>query len=301
MRRSRLSLFWGSIVFILLVCANKASAYECMLPGPPCQAFWQTDAVFSATVISKSVITVDTGIESSPKEQLIAVKLLVEDTFRGALGGNDVEIVTGGECGFNFEKGRKYLVYASERRGRLYAGTGSRTRLLSEAGEDLAYFGNLPPENSGSNIRVKVVKRVPPIDEKRNYAFASMQGVKIIADNGEHKYEGMTNSTGEYVFRDLPPGKYKVTSDIPHTERNRWQSEITVTDRACAVVEFWNSIEGKIGGTVFDENGNPANNVKIDLVELDEANTASPTGRSTYTNGSGTYELTDVPPGKYLL
>jgi len=304
MGTGRLSLFWGSIALVLLVSANEANAYECMVPGPPCQAFWQTDAIFSATVTSKSVITVDTGIESSPKEQLIAVKLLIEDTFRGALGGNDVEIVTGmgdSDCGFTFEKGRKYLVYASEHRGRLYAGIGSRTRLLSEAGEDLAYFGNLPPENSGSNIRVRVVKRVPPTDQKRNYEVASMHGVKIIADNGEQKYEGTTNSAGEYVFRELPPGKYKVTSDIPHTERNHWQSEVTVTDRACAVVEFWNSMEGKIGGTVFDEDGHPDSNVKIDLVELDYANTTSSTGRSSYTNGSGMYELTDGPPGKYLL
>lgn len=296
MRRSRPSHFWGSIVFLLLVCANESRAYECVVPGPPCQAFWQADAVFSATVISKSVINVDTGIESSPREQLNAVKLLVEDTFRGALGGNDVEIVTGGECGFNFEKGRKYLVYATERRGRLYAGTGSRTRLLSEAGEDLTYFQNLPPENSGSNIRVKVVNRVPPTDQKRNYEVASMRGVKIIADNGEQKYEGTTNSAGEYVFRDLPPGKYKVTSDIPHTEQNRWQSEVTVTDRACAVVEFWSSVEGKIGGTVFDENASPANNVKTDLVELDDSNTASPAGRSRNTNGSGTCQLKKSSP-----
>ena len=304
MRRNRWPLFLGSAIFLLCVSAYEARACTCVSSGPPCQAFWQTDAVFSATVISKSIITVDSGIESVPKLQQMAVKLLVEDTFRGSLGGNDVEIVTGmggGDCGYNFEKGKKYLVYANEDRGRLYVGICSRTRLLSEAAEDLNYFRDLPPENSGSSIRVKVVKRSLPLNETGYFDLGSMSGVKITADNGDQKYEGTTNSSGEFQFRNLPPGKYKVTSDIPHTERNHWQTEVTVTDRACAAVEFLNSVEAKIGGTIFDENGNPVSGVKIDLIELADANTASPAGRWRFTTEKGTYELVDVPPGKYLL
>jgi hypothetical protein len=122
MRRSRLSLFFAFAILLLFVYADETRACQCEESVLPCQAFWNTEAVFSATVISKSVIAVDTGAEYSPKQQMIAVKLLVEDTFRGALGGNDVEIVTGmgdSDCGYNFEKGKKYLVYASEYRGRL--------------------------------------------------------------------------------------------------------------------------------------------------------------------------------------
>jgi Carboxypeptidase regulatory-like domain/Tissue inhibitor of metalloproteinase len=238
------SLVFGSIVFLLFVSASEARACSCASSGPPCQSFWQTDAVFSATVRSKSVVTVDTGIESSPKEQQIAVKLLVEDTFRGSLGGNDVEILTGmggGDCGYNFEKGRKYLVYASEYRGRLHAGICSRTRLLSEAAEDLSYFSNLPPENSGFNIRVKVFQRLPAVRDNANYEVTPIERVKITAEGDGLKYEGVTNRAGEFEFKNLPAGKYKVSSDIPHSESNHWQTEITVDDRACAAIEFWTS------------------------------------------------------------
>ena len=240
-----------------------------------------------------------------PKEQMVLVKMLVEDTFRGSLGGNDVEILTGmggGDCGYGFEKGKKYLVYASEHRGRLYAGICSRTRPLIEATEDLAYFRNLPAENSGSSIRVKVVKHTPPVSQTdQTYDVKPMENVKVVAESGDLKYEGHTNSAGQMEFKNVLPGKYKITSDIPHTERNYWQSEVTVEDRACAAVEFWNNVEAKIGGTVFDENGNPANNVKIDLVELGSANTESPSGRWRFTNEKGVYEIPDVPPGQYVL
>jgi len=246
--------------------------------------------VFSATVVSKSVITVESGNQRLPKEQQIAVKFLVEDTFRGSLGGNDVEIVTGmggGDCGYNFEKGRKYLVYASEWHGRLYTGICSRTRPLNQADEDLAYFRNLPAENSGSNIRVKVVKHTPPANASdQTNDLKPMENVKITAVSGDQKYEGHTNASGQLEFRNVTPGKYKITSDIPHTEANYWQTEVTVEDRACAAVEFFNKVEAKINGTVFDENGNAASSIKIDLVDLATANGRSPSGRWRFLTGS---------------
>ena len=305
MRRGRRSFLFVALFFLMSAYAYEAHACSCADSGPPCQAFWKTDAVFSATVISKSVVTVETGNESFPREQQIAVKLLVEDTFRGSLGGNDVEIVTGmggGDCGYNFEKGRKYLIYASEYRGRLYAGICSRTRPLIEAAEDLAYFRNLPAENSGSNIRVKVLKHTPKMNETdQTYDVKPMEGVKIVAESGEQKYEGNTNAAGQLEFKNVLPGKYKITSDIPHTERNHWQTEVMVEDRACAAVEFWNTLEAKIRGTVFDENENRASNVKIDLVQLGTANSESPSGRWRFTNEKGAYAIPDVPPRQYAL
>ena len=268
MRTDRRSFLFLPIFFLTSACAYEAHACSCADSGPPCQSFWKAEAVFSATVVSKSVITVESGNQRLPKEQQIAVKFLVEDTFRGSLGGNDVEIVTGmggGDCGYNFEKGRKYLVYASEWHGRLYTGICSRTRPLNQADEDLAYFRNLPAENSGSNIRVKVVKHTPPANASdQTNDLKPMENVKITAVSGDQKYEGHTNASGQLEFRNVTPGKYKITSDIPHSEANYWQTEVTVEDRACAAVEFLNQVEAKLSGTVFDENGNAASGIKID-------------------------------------
>jgi Carboxypeptidase regulatory-like domain/Tissue inhibitor of metalloproteinase len=294
---------------LFAIVAVLASVYEthacsCASSGPPCQSFWQADAVFSATVVSKSVTTIDGGIDLKRKEQQVAVKLLVEDVFRGGLGGNDIEVITGmggGDCGYNFEKGKKYLVYAYEHQNKLHASICSRTRLLSEAAADLAYFRNLPREDSGASILVKVIKRVPGLNENSNYDVKPMEGVRIIAEAGDQKYEGKTNASGQYEFKQLPPGKYKVTSDLPKTSRNHWQTEVTVEDRSCAGVEFWNNVEGTIKGTVFDEHGNQARGVKIDLIDLADSVSGSPDGRWRYSTNEGNYELHNIPPGKYLL
>lgn len=248
-----LKLYWILSFLLVFVFVDKAQACSCVPSGPPCQSFWQADAVFSATVASKSNIANESGIDLKRKEQQVVVKLLVEDVFRGALGGNDIEIVTGmggGDCGYNFEKGKKYLVYAYESGNRLHAGICSRTRLLTEAAEDLAYFRNLPRENSGASILVKVMKRVAPLNENSNYEVKPVEGVRIIAESGQLKYEGKTNASGRYEFKQLPPGKYKVTTDIPKIPRNHWEAEVTVEDRSCSQIEFWNNAEGSINDRI---------------------------------------------------
>ena len=138
----------------------------------------------------------------------------------------------------------------TEQQNKLHASICSRTRLLSEAAEDLAYFRNLPRENSGASIVVKVMKRVAPLNENSKYDVQPIEGVRIIAEAGELRYEGKTNASGRYEFKQLPPGKYKVTSDIPKSSRNHWETEVTVEDRSCSQIEFWNNVEGGIRGAV---------------------------------------------------
>src|SRR5262249_50367695 len=49
--RTRVKLaFVGTLGLALLAAAPDALACTCITPGPACQAFWRTDAVFDATV-----------------------------------------------------------------------------------------------------------------------------------------------------------------------------------------------------------------------------------------------------------
>ncbi|HEX4231286.1 MAG TPA: hypothetical protein VHZ07_21630 [Bryobacteraceae bacterium] len=60
---------------------------------------------------------------------------------------------TSGDCGYDFQLGETYLVYADDEEGENYFLTSScmRTKRLPEAGEDLAYlyfYKNQPEESS---------------------------------------------------------------------------------------------------------------------------------------------------------
>jgi hypothetical protein len=115
-----------------LLGADAALACSCApLPGPP-QARDHAAAVFTGTVL---------GITREDNRRL--VRLRVEEAWKGARC-EEVTVSTGlgdSDCGYAFQEGQTYLVYAEERRGRLSTNLCTRTRPAAEAGEDLAALG----------------------------------------------------------------------------------------------------------------------------------------------------------------
>ena len=109
-----------------------------MGPNAPCQAFGEADAVFSGQVIS--INTQDFGDRGWSNR---LVRFLVKESFRG-VNTPELEVTTGmggGDCGFGFQIGKEYLVYAYPGEGKkLATGICTRTSLLTKADEDLAYI-----------------------------------------------------------------------------------------------------------------------------------------------------------------
>ncbi len=105
--------------------------------GPACQGYWQTDAVFDATV--RGIRPLDPA-QPLPMGNLIYAEKIVEvdvrQSWKGAQTG-PLEIKTSSEmgaCGFPFREGGRYLVFA--RRGpdgRLSTSTCSFTRAFDGA------------------------------------------------------------------------------------------------------------------------------------------------------------------------
>ncbi len=104
--------------------------------------------------------------ESTPVMQ---VSFRVSRSYRG-VQQQAVKVETGlggGDCGFRFEKGKKYLVYAyKDDSGRLSTGICTATALLQESQANIAYLRGeaMLPDNihassqSGSEICVRIVK-----------------------------------------------------------------------------------------------------------------------------------------------
>ena len=101
------------VVFLVAAaCAPRTEACSCLPSGPPCQNLFQSDAVFVGTV---------TGIRpmrTPETERLVLesriVAFNVEKGIRG-INGSAVDVRTGsggGDCGFDFKIGERYVVYA---------------------------------------------------------------------------------------------------------------------------------------------------------------------------------------------
>ncbi|HEX2222782.1 MAG TPA: hypothetical protein VHN15_01105 [Thermoanaerobaculia bacterium] len=129
---------WALALTLGFSAADVALACSCAPLPPPQEARDQATAVFTGTVVS---ITPDaTGNYNLVRFQVAAgwkgVKCREVTVFTGSSDLN---------CGYNFVVGGTYLVYAYEDTTvpgvRLNTNLCTRTRLIVEAGEDLAALG----------------------------------------------------------------------------------------------------------------------------------------------------------------
>ena len=124
------------VVCILLIgFQGFAIACSCLQPPPPVTAASESDAVFVGTVLSVT--------STNPSERFASLKidLEVSEVFKGLQGdGILVSVFTGSDgalCGYSFEEGVSYLVYAHRNDGQLWTGICDRTRTRGNADEDL--------------------------------------------------------------------------------------------------------------------------------------------------------------------
>lgn len=119
--------------------SDMALACSCAPPPPPAQARDAADSVFSGTVVSVT-----------PGKNGLDVEIQVDRSWKKARCGT-VVVQTPSDsamCGYGFEVGKSYLVYADMQKGKLSTNLCSRTRTIEEAGEDLAALGE-PEESCG--------------------------------------------------------------------------------------------------------------------------------------------------------
>lgn len=129
-------------VVILFLVTSTGFACDCGLPraGKPfkqvvTEARNKSKAVFSGTVVA---------IDKKPGDLYVAVRFKIEESWKGA-PSKEATVFTGqggGDCGYKFEVGQQYLVYAY-RYNETDLGTNicQRTASLIQAAEDLKVLG----------------------------------------------------------------------------------------------------------------------------------------------------------------
>jgi hypothetical protein len=128
--------------FIMIFHSSNVYACSCAQPQAVKDQFSRSEAVFSGKVLE---VKEQRNVNGS------MTKAALFDVSRIWKGGTDSQIIVhtgsgGGDCGFNFEKGKDYLVYAAP--SSMYGGKEllvtiicDRTVGLNQAQEDLAVLG----------------------------------------------------------------------------------------------------------------------------------------------------------------
>lgn len=249
-------------------------------------------------------------------------RLAVQESFFGTEGKDEilVESEIGSSCGFPLQAGESYLIYASQSDNEVNLMTHmcSGTKSVSNAGEDLAYLRL--NKNNAATLGGKVgFGDWGRLDASRLARY----GVNTVRLTGGGKLvDTKIGADGSYSFTDVAPGTYNITVILPDslTLMEKYnpdladeleigdQSEIRVGSRGCVQEDFLLRENGRIAGRIVDENGEPVEGVKVNLIPVDQKGRRIPQEDECFDNRlclasleDGRFFFKGLKAGRYLV
>ena len=227
----------------VMLFADKANACSCMAAGPQCQSYFAVDAVFVGTV--RTILPLERTRESGPPIVSRSVVFTVERAFRG-VQGTMAEVGTrmgGGDCGFPFKAGGRYLVYAYRTTGRmlLTTGTCTRTRPIAEAADDLQFIEGLPPVGRGARVYGTITHKELDVVAGHSWDYGRVPFIHVLLRGPSTAFDVQTDEQGRYEISGVPPGSYELQVVPPPMFSARYhQSKIELRDsRSLSVADFF--------------------------------------------------------------
>jgi len=316
-----LLLFLVPCFLVIVFSSQKAFACSCLGRNTPVTEYKQVDAVFVGTV-SKL------GRRDSTFSDLRA-SFTISEGLKGA-GSENIDVYTssqGTACGFPFEEGSTYLVYAHRdpQTKELSTSICGRTRTLSFGYVDdeveilrSLSAGKLKPRIYGTVY--ELTRGLYPLRQDYWAERKPMSGVKIVAKKSNETFEAVSDSRGMFSIADLQNGKYRLDFILPpgyklggdywdestKEERNKYRNIVlAITDSDLPDrLEVETRIDGRITGKVIDVSKKPVGkDVRISLVSKQTAQ--NEVGDidyvPAYTDRNGNFEFFGIPPGEYYL
>src|SRR5213593_2022912 len=299
----------GLIAAAFTLCALQAEACSCSGGNPSSCEVPVADIIVRATVVSidqprppfappassgtgqraaSARFTRPPGAIPQPPEPW-KVTLSVSEPFRGAVAGTLVVRNLPGDCGYPFEVGHEYLVFANENQGNVTVTICSATQPSKVA---VARIEQLRALRDGTNLpdAYGFVGTHPLRSDEAGWEQVQpMAGLSVTARSDSGEYRTQTAEDGLYGFRGLPRGPQYHLSVVAPTGR------VALPGSTCAMnfEVFW---YGLISGTIVRRDGQPASGMIT-------AQYAGPEPADFFIAAvkDGRFEIRRIPPGRYRL
>lgn len=292
---------------VLLVSPSLSHACSCVTASPICSAYWQTPVIFRGKVIELTLVShtetpvknLDGSTSSIVSPGFIRARFSVLEAFRGE-PQKEMTVVTSEQssaCGFSFEAGGEYVVFALAKQAsdELWTSKCTLTHKLEVGKEDvdLTWMRALPAAPSGATIFGKLV---PP------HGLENAVPPARISILGPEVRDTLPDKKGHYAFDGLSPGEYTASALMPPGYAAADERKVTVADKGCAEVDWEVLYDSHIRGRVTDATGHPLKNIFMVLKRRDSRMATGFADVSLQeTDSDGRYGFSRVPPGDYLI
>jgi hypothetical protein len=135
---------------------------------------------------------------------------------------------------------------------------------------------------------------------------APLGGVRVLVSSETQVVEATTAEDGSFVASGLRDGQFDITPALAAdlTIVNQKEQAVTVRDSGCAIVELRAGINGRVRGRIFSDSRVSFETVTLNLstMRADRRSMGSHDPRiTTNARADGSFELSGVPPGTYML
>ena len=301
MTMNRALLVCPVLLVSVIAPAGEALACQCSPLGSPCAAIENSDAViFSGTALEVS--NPGDSADRPAAERLVQVRFSVNEPFRGASASTIVVSTPeqSGMCGYEFEAGESYLVFASRTSQGVFTSACSRTTHLSVAKDDLemlheAAQGRVRTRLHGSALLLMASMNgtlIPAI-------VGSLPDIKVVARAGSTAHETTTDETGEFRFIGLEPGRYTVRVDPNERFKPMFDREVTAQLDGCSAEADLLLTVPSLSGTVRRPDGLPVRDLRITVVDVGRVSASDSV--ITFTDAEGRWTIDGLRDGRYLV
>lgn len=233
---------WASRVFLVvgtvLVVSPFVSGCTCLPHTAACEEIAEASDIFIASVVAKPRIPLKMKAPAAKVDDipspLDGVRLKVLRTFVGAAEG-EVETSPFPMCGFSFEPGKQYLVYATrDSDSRLEVSFCSRTRLLAQATRDVEFWERWVKE---SHVTGTIYGAVWTWEGDRRIPA---RGTTVVVKGSGVDLTATTDARGKFALDDVAPGEYEIKAAFGSGKGAAVTitREATVRAGGCARVDF---------------------------------------------------------------
>ncbi len=310
----RISLLVLSFL-LALAASNSAHACSRLDQRSVCEAAGSAEAIFVGYVYK--VEQLKAKKDDLQREQIAGqiAHIRVENVFKGEIGP-EIAIHSGmTSCGFSYQVGEQWVVYASYDKETETWSDGDvcgRSRQTKYAANDLLYLRRLPV--SAQQTRISGVVEYLKSDPEKGTISTTTSNVKVKIIGKRLTAEVYTDRNGIYEIYGLPPGEYLIKPEAPPgwtesfpirvadaADSEVESAKVKLAEKSCAELNFSFHLDAEtsIAGKVRGADGRPLPNVLLGLQP--KGKRALQAWQFVYTNLEGDYQLENIPPGEYLI